>query len=510
MPKDTAADWKAFLKKIRDSKNNDVEIYPNEILKLFKFCCKYQLPLDNINSLKMKHNDNEQINKVYYINDDDLDKLGMKLKKSNFLNLLIEIYSNYDCIYLLDLMKSKKGDLFSRGILDLLMNNKNKILNLLVQDDKILKIFQKYLLKASENKDDINNIIKLSKGLYCNLLFIKENMNEIYQTLDNIIKFYQFYKNYELSLNNPEGNEDIDNIISVLSEIIKLTEDKKNKILNCNSIFESMLTSFENRELNDILKLYKLFNITEIKEYLQIRFYDIIHQNGLNLIKNKKLKLEEIRTFLLEQDIYYYHNDYESSEKRDPEIFKYIPITDDDDNYLDYIKLIKKHNLWRIFLKNNKTKDKFYQIISEQMKKIIDFKNLFDIFPIDQIDSNLAEKINTKFEDIIYKDSNELNEIVFEIFDNWLLMNYNCNLSLNNYAFNILEQKKNISNYFFHLLKTEKMNKIRAEIKQSIINYFMFNNNREINAEPLNKLLLIANINDKIYFLNQLDYQVMK
>ena len=504
---------KALLKKIRDSKNNDVEIYPNEILKLFKFCCKYQLSLDNINSLKMIHNDNEQINTTYYINDDDLSNLEKNLKKSKFLYLLIEIYSNYDYIYLLRLMKSKSGNLFSRGILDLLMDNKNKILNLLVQDDNNLKIFQKILLKASEKKDDINNIIKLSKGLYNNLLFIKENMNEIYQTLNKIITILNlnFFTNYELSLNNPEENEDIDKIISVLSEIINLTKDK-NKIINCDSIFESMLTSFENRELNDIFKLHKIFNITEIKGNLFIRFYDVIHQNGLNLIKNKNLKPEEIRTFILEQDIYYYNEDYEANDKRDPDIFKYIPITDEDENYLDYIELIKKHNLWRIFLKNKKKKKNFYNILIEQMKKIIDFKNLFDIFPINQIDIELTYSINKKLEEIIYKDSNELNEIVYEIFDNWLIVNYKCNsnLNLNEYPFIVLQKKKNISNYFFHLLKTEKMNKIRDEIKQSIINFFMSNNNREIKPESLIELLSIADKNDKIYFLNQLDNQVME
>ena len=503
---------KALLKKIRDSYNNEIEIYPNEILKLFKFCCKYQLTLGNNYSLKLKHNENEKINKDYYICDDDLVKLKIDLKKSNFVYLLIEIYSNYDCIYLLKLINSKNGNMFSRGILDLLMNNKNKIANLLFQDDNNLKIFQKNLLHASEQKDDINNIIRLSKGLYNNLLFIKENIDEIYQILDKNKKLYhylKYYEYYELSLNNPEANEDIDKIIVVLSEIINITKDKS-QIINCDNIFGSMLTYFANRELNDILKLHKIFNIAEINKKLIIQFYDEIHKNGLDLMKNKKLKPEEIRTFILEQDAYYYSKDYEGSDQRDPEIFKYIPITDDDENYLDYINIIKKHNLCGLFLEKHKIKIKFYNILLEQMKKIIDFKNLFDIFPIEKIDIDLIQSINNKLQDILNKDSNELNEIVFEILDNWLIANYKCYLDLNDLIFNLLQQKKNISNYFFHLLKSEKMNKIKEKIKQFIINYFITNNNREINAESLIELLSIAKKEDKIYFLDQLDNQVME
>ena len=271
-----------------------------------------------------------------------------------------------------------------------------------------------------------------------------------------------------------------------------------------------MLISFENREINDLFKLRKIIEKTEINKELINRFYDKIHHYGLELMRKANLKPEEIITFILKQDIYYYSEEFASSEKRDPEIFKYIPITDEDENYLFYINLIKVNKLWNLFTKNEKMKDKFYNIILSQMKKLFDFKAIFDIFPINEIDKNFTWHINVKMENLIYKDNHEINETIFDIFDNWLTVNFNCHLDIKNYAFGILENKKKISNYFMHLLKSEKMNKIREEIKQSIINYFIFYNNGEINAESLIELLLIANKEDKIYFLNQLDNQVME
>ena len=84
-------------------------------------------------------------------------------------------------------MKSKYGKEFSRGILDLLMKDKNKIINLLHQinnyNNDEFKIFQNNLLSVSGLKEEINNILKLSKGLFNSLAFIKENLDIIYKIL---------------------------------------------------------------------------------------------------------------------------------------------------------------------------------------------------------------------------------------------------------------------------------------------------------------------------------------
>ena len=93
-----------------------------------------------------------KLNKDYYIAEADLEKLNMNLKKSKFLNILIEIYSIYDINYLLKLIKTKYGKEFSREILDLLINNKIKFNDLSFNDEIELYNFQKTLLSVSDKK----------------------------------------------------------------------------------------------------------------------------------------------------------------------------------------------------------------------------------------------------------------------------------------------------------------------------------------------------------------------
>ena len=496
---------KALVSKIKSSKSI-IEIHPNEILKLFKLCYNYGIPIVKIDKLEMQFK-NEELNKRYYISDDDLIKNQIE-KKSKILYLLIVIFINYDFNYLLKLMDSKVGLDFSRAILDLLNEGKIKKDQIVFNNDSELIKFQQKLLPKFEKKEELNLIIHLSKGLYNNLIFIKDNIKQIYDIFEKNKKFYEFFSDYKLTLDIPSIDEDIDNIYSALKEIIGYQENK-NKILDCNIIFENMLTTFSNKELNDFLKLNKILNLMEKEGIYQMnkeKFYKLIHKKGMDMIRDKCFNSEEIKKFLLEQDIYYYSNKFLTAKERDPEIFRFIIITDEDNNYLENINMIKKNEFWNLFSGVRESQNKFYRIILDQMKKLLDFKSLFDIFPLDKIDRYFIELINEKFVDILYKDNRELNETIYIIFDNWLTINYN---DLNNYAITILNLKKNISKYYFHLLKSEKMEIIRDQVKHSIIRYFVDNKEGIDNAESLIELLLISNENDKIYFLDQLNDQIM-
>ena len=125
----------------------------------------------------------------------------MNLKKSKFLNILIEIYSIYDINYLLKLIKTKYGKEFSREILDLLINNKIKFNDLSFNDEIELYNFQKTLLSVSDKKEEVNFIIKFDKSLYKNLIFIKDNFKSICKILEANSKVYRWKStNYQLSL----------------------------------------------------------------------------------------------------------------------------------------------------------------------------------------------------------------------------------------------------------------------------------------------------------------------
>ena len=507
---------KSLLNKIYLYEN--VEINPNDILRFFKCCCEKGVKIDKIDSLEIKREkggEKFKLNKDYYIAEADLEKLNMNLKKSKFLNILIEIYSIYDINYLLKLIKTKYGKEFSREILDLLINNKIKFNDLSFNDEIELYNFQKTLLSVSDKKEEVNFIIKFDKSLYKNLIFIKDNFKSICKILEANSKVYRWKStNYQLSLEPPDDKDDIDQIFQVLSDIMLILKDKNYKIINYEEIFEDLVNLFSNKELKDLCKLHNVLNLfkyEKINHRLIENFYNQIHQKGLFLIKSKNLNSEEIIQFLVAQDIYYYSQTFKNSDNRDSEIFKYISITDEDKNYLANIKLIKDKGLWKLFSENRKMQTKFYNILLDQIKKVRDFKSLFDIFPLKSIDNEFTLLINGKFRDIIFTALDDKPESLFEIFDQWLKINDSCKLNLD-FVIDLLEMNYDLtSKYFFYLLKSKDMQLITEKLKNYIINFFLKQNKEGTsNAESLISLLLITPNNQfRLYFLNQLNQQIM-
>ena len=506
---------KAILNKIYNCEN--VELKPDDILKFFKNCCEYKEKIENINALEIKRVEGgkKELNKEYYITVEDLDKISMKLPKTKFLDLLIEIFSIYDCSYLLQLIKSKYGKNFSREILDLFLNKKLRFTDLSFNNENDFNDFQINLLSITKSKEEIIFVIKLSKSLYENLIFIKNNLNIICKILEDNAKIYRWNStNYQLSLGNFNDKDDIDSIFILLSDIVKLLEKKNYKILNYEEIFENLLNVFSNKELNELCKIHNIIHLLKnekIDRKVIEKFYNEVHQKGLYSIKNKELKSEDIIKFLTTQDYFYFSPNFARSDNRDPEIFKYITITDEDPNYLVNIKLIKDNKLYNMFSENRKMQTKFYKILLDQMKKVIDFKSLFDIFPLNSINNEFTPLINQKFKEIIYTALDIEPEKLFEIFDNWLKINYNCNLNLESIIESIEINYILTSKYFFYLLKTKEMEFITKTIKHIIINFFLNQDKEGINnAESLISLLLNANTNEyRIYFLNQLNKQIM-
>ena len=513
---------KSLLSRIRYLKN--IELSPETILKLFKFCCKLKIEPEYIDSLEIFYNfkGNKQekekikLNKEYYISDEEIEKSQIKIKNTKFLDLLVEIYANFDASYLLKLMLSKNGVVYSKAILDLLSDNQVKM-NILFKNNEEFNKFQKALIVIAEHKDEVNYIIKLSKGLTNNLNFIKENFNIICNVLEKDAKVYRFKStNFQLNLDSPEIDENIDDIFIAISDIVSLHNGKYYKIVDYDEIFESLINTYSNRELNVFCKLHNIVNILKkerLDQKLINNFYNEIHEKGLFLIKNKSLKPEQIIEFIVSQDIHYFSPIYQNSMYRDPDIFKYIIITEENKDYLKIISLIKQYKIWEVFAEPKK-KMRFIQVLIDQMKKVRDFQSIFDIFHIKYIDREFTKLINGKMRDIIYSvlEENEKSyEKIFKIFDNWIIINIGANLSLD-FVINLLLINYDItSKYYFHLLKSKEMQYYTNLMKDHILNFFM-KQNREGNnsAESLISLLLMApNEGFLLYFLNQLNQQIL-
>ena len=296
---------------------------------------------------------------------------------------------------------------------------------------------------------------------------------------------------------------------------------KKNlKIINIEEFFVNLLNFTFFKDLNELCKLHKFVPFIANERKIINTFYQKIHEKGMTLIRLNKLTTDEIFTFILKQDVYYCKQIYNKSDYRDPEIFKYIPITKrkkDDNEYLRNIMKIKNNGLFQLFSEQNyKVQKRFQEILLAQMKTMSDLKNLFEIFPRNFIDKGFAFLINGIVDKLKYTILDEAQEkekekILFEVFDDWLLINNDHRLDLD-YCCNILEMNYDFtSKYYFHIFKSENLQLVLNQIRKNIINFFLGQNNRNyFSAESL--IILLENShNDRIslYVLDQMSKFIM-
>lgn len=165
------------------------------------------------------------------------------------------------------------------------------------------------------------------------------------------------------------------------------------------------------------------------------------------------MNVEEIINFMTEQDIYYYNPSYKNNENRDPVIFNYIPITDEDKDYLKNIELIKKYHVFEIYSDSDeKIKKNFYEIILNQIKNIRGFKSLFEIFPIKSKNKQFNFLINGRLNDLIGTVLDEKEEnlnFIFQILDDIFIYNNNNDLDLKYLVETVQINYQFPSKYFF-------------------------------------------------------------
>ena len=246
--------------------------------------------------------------------------------------------------------------------------------------------------------------------------------------------------------------------------------------------------------------------------------YKNIHTKGMNLIKNGKLSSAQIFTFIMNQDIFYNNPSYVRSEYRNPEIFRYIPITKrnkDDKEYIENINIIRNNRLFDLFSANDiHTQKTCQKILLEQIKKRSDLKSIFEIFPRKNIDQGFTLLINGIFDKLkfsILDEAKENEKILFEVIDEWLEINFDNRLDLR-YTIERIELNFDFtSKYYFHLFKSEKMKLIVHQIRYFIINFFLTQNKERKNSAESLIFLLLNSPNDDfcLYVLDQMNNLIM-
>ena len=107
----------------RISCSQKIELKAETILMFFKYCLKFNLePLNiqAINILQDNINNKNSLNPEFYLSNTDIQNLILNNQRSIFNNLIINIYAIYNKEYLLKLIYSKNGNLYSRTVFNLL------------------------------------------------------------------------------------------------------------------------------------------------------------------------------------------------------------------------------------------------------------------------------------------------------------------------------------------------------------------------------------------------------
>ena len=540
-----------------DKKNNDKEIYKKELIqslitfissiklrlffssnnlfKFFKLCILYEYKIKNINLIELfvesdqyKHSiDEENI-----LNGEEVDKLlllfegkELDIAQQKLSSIFVKLYSNFNRYKLLkDLINSKNGKIYMRNIFKLILQDEIKISDLDIKDKREMKTLKKGFLEVAKSKDEINYINKFSKGLIGYLEFINENCNLICNILEKNEKQKQSKEaNYILNIPFPDKEDKIEKIYELLLVILKITKNKKYSILKYDELFNQLVDIAANESIDELCLLKKF--IEPLKNYFKKdtieKYYNRIHQKGMNLIKNEELGIGEILNFIYNQDIYYYDDTYKDSENRDPGIFSYTPIRNTEIDNSSNIIYLKERKIWELFSKSQKNKIiKFYEVFLEQIMDIKDLIPLFKLFPSSEINLDFINLINKKVVNILYTCLDEDGKIksnskeLFEIFEQLLIYNNQNNLDV---IASIDLVKSNLpydftSNYFFYLLQSKNVQKIIPKIKNNIINYFI--EQHKLGNTTIDSLIFLIKVapddNFRIELLNQMDNFIME
>ena len=154
--------------------------------------------------------------------------------------------------------------------------------------------------------DEINFIIKLCDNLIECLEFINKNCFVICDILEKEKEKNKDNKvNFQLFLRNVDKDNTIDNIYTILSEIVEKIKEKNYSIINHEKLFVQLFNLYKDKTIEELCKLKKIINLFDKKNFdinLLENYYNLIHKKGMILIQNDKLNIQEIINFVKKQE----------------------------------------------------------------------------------------------------------------------------------------------------------------------------------------------------------------
>lgn len=138
-----------------------------------------------------------------------------------------------------------------------------------------------------------------------------------------------------MTLPNPKNNDEINIIYENLYKFFKDKHKEGNvQIINLEELFKDLINFYSTKSLEDMCNLNNIVELLK-NQKIESQYSEILHNEIhikiMSMIKN--LKASEIISLINLRDVYYFDPKYKNNENRDPSIFRYIPITDNDTDY---------------------------------------------------------------------------------------------------------------------------------------------------------------------------------
>ena len=465
-----------------------IELRGEVILRFLNYCFLYEYEPNNLSFIKVMKSPNP-INKEIYLKYEDLNKYEIsKDTKIEIMELLIQIYSLNDKDYLLGLLKSNFSSKYFGCILNIINKKYLDVYDIMFTNEDDNLFLQDNLLKYAEDINDINSILGLSVDLTKCLKYLDKNYDEIYLIIGSKNRYEK-----KLDLPRIDRNANYKDIYKLLTSLIKASTNHKHQIIDFEKIFLGLMSFYINGTLEEFENLSDLLVKLEseklIDDDLVIKYRKYLHRKGIRLIQEGMLDIKTIIDFIFNKDIFFYHKKYKKHS--DPSIFSYIPITEKGQNYETNIKEMKKYEVWKIFDDKNK-RIEFYEAILDQITRIIELRHIFELFPEDDVEKNLAALIKNKMENLSENLSYEKPEnydSIFEILKSYLICLKNNNISLyipeGNYDFNF--------QFLKYILQEKSLKSVVKILYKEFIPYFTeFNINKIGIEEDIIEILLLS------------------
>ena len=486
-----------------------VTLSGNIILQFIKYCFNYGIMPEKLHHIKITKSDTP-INKEFYTIHNDINNLDIEdNEKIEFIYVIIKIFILYDRNHLASIIKQENNEIYIVAILNLLIQKKIRITDVAFASDEDSIFLQNSLLDISESLKEINIVLSLSFGLTKCLKFLVEKFIIINKIIEK--KERHFFRNVTLDLPSIEYDANFDDIKKLILELIKISKQNKSKIIDFEQLIIDLINFYSNKTLEDFLKIRELADKLESEELMDEDYVEkykkLVHKKGVKLIQEHKMSIEEIMEFIFNQDEYYFKKEYKN--KIDPNIFKYISITDEDKNYLENIQVLKKRKVWELFDKcSDAKKIGFYEAFLDQIKKILELKNIFELFPDDVIDKNFNKLIGSKIQEISLTILDEKEENFTQIFDIIKIYISFCEKNKVSIIIPELNYEFNSKLYLYLLKDNELKNFVINQLKKDIISFFIEEKN--VLVEDIISLLLLSHKTELCTdLLNNMDFMVI-